>query len=129
MDLVYNEFRLREQQGERPDAAAIQVMTAGRLLRRRGVHPAMLLPYQQRTVPVTFLVDLSGALIGTHTVLRYSIDLRPTLIGYPPTFGLLALALTGALRGWPWPVRLGLHAGRLAGIGMLAAHWVALIPR
>jgi hypothetical protein len=43
---------------------------------------------------------------------------RAVLIGSLPALGLVALALTSALRGWPWPLRLLLHAGWLFSSGM-----------
>src|SRR5262249_61638160 len=66
-----------------------------------------------------------ASLVGAEVLLRYSINVRPALIWYPPAFGLLVLALTGVLRGWPWPLRLVLHAAWLAGVGVLAAKWVS----
>jgi hypothetical protein len=111
----------------------IQVMAAGPLLRRRGPSPAVLLPYLERTIPVTVLIALLGALLGSlagaEILLRYSINVRPTLIWYLPAFGLLAVALTGVLRGWPWPLRLVLHAAWLVGLGMLAGRWAASMPK
>jgi hypothetical protein len=97
-----------------------QVAAAGPLLRRLGVRPAVLLPYLERALPATTLIGWVLSLtVGLPLVGRF-VDVRPFLIWAPPLCGLLALALTGALRNWPWPVRLVLHAGWLGYFGVLA---------
>ena len=46
-----------------------------------------------------------------------------------PLLGFLALALTSSLRGWPWPLRLTLHAGWLCCLGLLAAQARGLVTQ
>jgi hypothetical protein len=72
----------------------------------------VIVPYLEEAWPATGLLTL---------VLWISVDLQhsPVRIWHLLQFGLLGLALTGAMRGWPWPVRLLLHAGWLFGAAML----------
>jgi hypothetical protein len=63
---------------------------------------------------------LAVPLLGHPSLNRYLEQLtkvRPVvlLVWFLPMFALLGLALTAALRGWPWPVRLLLHAGWVLG--------------
>jgi hypothetical protein len=37
------------------------------------------------------------------------------------------LVLTGILRGWPWPLRLLLHASWLFCMGSLVARWMSFL--
>jgi hypothetical protein len=90
-----------------------QVMAAGPLL-RQGPFRAVLVPYLERSFPATFLFNF----LWQAPVERYFN--MPWRIWHLTLFGLLVLALTGVLRGWPWPVRLLLHAGWLASAAMVA---------
>jgi serine/threonine protein kinase len=96
-----------------------QVMAAGPLLRGQGLRRAVVWPYLEVAFPATVLISLAlEALYGQ----RYGN--RPFQIWHLPLFGLLALALTCTLRGWPWPLRLLLHAGWLLSAGMLARRYL-----
>src|SRR5207248_1590291 len=96
-----------------------QVTAAGPLLRRRGVSPAVLPPYLERAIPATALIGLSLSFTVAVTLMGQYVDVRPVLLWYLPVFGLLALALAGAVRAWPWPLRLLLHAAWLLYMGTL----------
>jgi hypothetical protein len=89
-----------------------QVVAAGPLLRREGARRAVIVPYLEVALPAMGLLTL---------VFWTAVDLQhaPLNIWYLLQFGQLGLALTGALRGWPWPLRLLLHAGWLFGAAML----------
>jgi hypothetical protein len=106
----------------------IQTMAAGPLLRRQGARPAVLLPYFERTVPAIILLVLALQLVIARPVIwgYLHIDIRPILIWYLLLIGMLGLALTGTLRGWPWPYRLLLHAGWLVSAGLLVVGWLSL---
>jgi hypothetical protein len=70
----------------------------------------VLLPYFERAFPATALIALSASCVAAEVlVLRY-FDVRPLLIWFVPILGLLALAVTATLRGWPWPLLLVLNA-------------------
>jgi hypothetical protein len=92
---------------------AAQVMAAGPLLRRHGASRAVLVPYLELAFPASALLCLGFA---TAVALQYG----PAKVWHLSLFGLLVLALTSTLRGWPWPLRLVLHAGWLLSAGMLA---------
>jgi hypothetical protein len=94
-----------------------QVMAAGPLLRRQGPFRAVLAPYFERSFPATFLFNF------LHQIPAERYFNQPLRIWYLPLLGLLVLALTGVLRGWPWPVRLLLHAGWLASAVVVAVRW------
>jgi hypothetical protein len=94
-----------------------QVMAAGPLLRRPGARRAVLGPYLEAAFPASAGLCLAFA---TAMELRYV----PLTIWHLSQLGLLALALTGTLRGWPWPLRLLLHAGWLLSAGMLARRFL-----
>jgi hypothetical protein len=96
-----------------------QVMAAGPLLRRQGSRWAVLLPYFEAAVPVTVPV---GGGFGAFLIVRYVH--KPLEIWHAALFGLLLLALTSTVRGWPWPLRLVLHAGWLLSVGMLVLWYV-----
>jgi hypothetical protein len=91
-----------------------QMMAAGPLLRRQGPRHAVLLPYLEAAIPATVLFTLAYMV----PVGRYFNE--PLQIWHLPLFGLLVLALTSTLRGWPWPLRLLLHAGWLLSAGRMA---------
>jgi hypothetical protein len=109
-----------------------QVMAAGSLLRQRGACLAILLPYLERAVPPMILLSTAAGFAATETILgeslrqRFNIDLRSLRLWYLPVLALVMLALTSALRGWPWPVRLVLHAGWLVSYGLLMAQWLSM---
>jgi hypothetical protein len=103
---------------------AAQMMAAGPLLRRQGARPAVLLPYLERAVPASLLIVMIPACAFAVTPAVQYINLPPALlrsalIGYLPALGVMGLALTSALRDWPWPLRLLLHAGWLFSSGMV----------
>ena len=54
-------------------------------------------------------------------LLRQGIDIRLHTLWYLPVIGMLALALTGTLRGWAWPLRLLLHVGWPSSMLLLVA--------
>jgi hypothetical protein len=95
-----------------------QVMIAGPLLRRHGPRPAVLLPYVELAFPATVLFVFALSAPLEH---YFNLPLR---IWHLALFILLGLALTGALRGWPWPLRLLLHAGWLFSSSMVALRWL-----
>jgi hypothetical protein len=107
----------------------IQVMVAGPLLHQRGPRLSVLLPYLERAFPATALIGLTCGWVGGFAAweifLRHNLDVRKPLLWTLPLIGTLALALTGALRGWAWPVRLLLHAVWLVSLGLLAVQWMA----
>jgi hypothetical protein len=100
----------------------VQTMVAGPLLRRRGPHPVVLLPYLERICPLMLLAAVTAIAFFAEPVLKISI-FRPLLFRYLLLYGALTLALTGTLRGWPWPLRLLLHAGWLFCMGNLVVGW------
>jgi hypothetical protein len=74
----------------------------------------VLVPYLEGAVPATALFSLAFA-----TLLQFQQNMpREVTIWALSYLGLLVLALTGTLRGWPWPLRLGLHAAWLLSAGM-----------
>jgi serine/threonine-protein kinase len=106
----------------------IQVVTAGPLVRARGARPAVLLPYLERVIPAMVLLAMgSGVLIApiflNHYLAALNVDYRRMFLSFLPIFGLLALALAGSWRGWPWPVRLGLHAGWVVSTALGIIFW------
>jgi tRNA A-37 threonylcarbamoyl transferase component Bud32 len=94
-----------------------QLMTAGPLLRRHGARPGVLVAYLEVAFPATVLLSMAYT---TSLELQYV----PLNLWHFSLFGLLVLALTSTLRGWPWPVRLALHAGWLLSAAMLARRFV-----
>jgi hypothetical protein len=111
-----------------------QTMTAGPLLRRLGARPAVLLTYLERAIPATLLIPMIPACAFGETLAGPYLDfppalLRSMLIGFLPMLGLLVLALTGALRGWPWPLRLLPHAGWLLAGALGVARALAILGR
>jgi hypothetical protein len=106
-----------------------QMMAAGPLLRRHGVCSAVLLPYLERAIPTMVLIGLVVGFVLAEPfmrefLLRYHIDTRSQRIWVLPMLPLLVAALTSTLRGWPWPVRLVLHAGWLVSMGLLVRQWL-----
>jgi hypothetical protein len=93
--------------------SAAQVMAAGPLLRRQGECWAVIMPYLERALPVTVLLSLAF-------VAPFGPAIKIPLLWYLLVFGLLLLALTSTLRGWPWPLRLLLHAGWVMSAVLLA---------
>jgi serine/threonine protein kinase len=102
----------------------IYVTAAGPLLRRHGASPVVLLPYLERAVPATALLYLVWGGAVALTLMAHLVNVRPGLIWFLPVLGLLALALAGTLRGWPWPLRLLLHAGWLFAMGLLVVLFI-----
>jgi hypothetical protein len=104
-----------------------QVMAAGPLLRRPGPGPPVLVPYLERALPSTVLIALGCGFAVTPLLrpqlIRVPINVLSVLISYLPLFGLLVLALTATRRGWPWPLRLVLHAGWLLGVALPTVLW------
>jgi hypothetical protein len=90
-----------------------QVMAAGPLLRRGGPRRAVLVPYFEVAIPATALFSLAFVI-----PLEFQYEPLAVKIWAVAQLGLLVLALTGTVRGWPWPLRLGLHAGWLLCAGM-----------
>jgi hypothetical protein len=93
----------------------VQVMVAGPLVRRHGASPAVLLPYLERAVPVCVLLVMVWCLvllsfIFAEPFLRHGLDVRPLRLWFLAVAGMAGLASTSTLRGWPWPLRLLLHA-------------------
>jgi serine/threonine protein kinase len=97
-----------------------QVMAAGPLLRGQGPRRAVFLPYLEMAFTATLLIGLALEALFTQ---RYGN--RPLQIWYLPLFGLQVLALTGSFRGWPWRLRLLLHAGWLFSAGMLTVEGIS----
>jgi len=99
----------------------LQVMAAGPLLRRQGSSLAVLLPYLERAIPATLLIALVLQTVSISTLIEsyFHVNARPILVWYFPLIGMPALTLTGALRGWPRPLRLLLNAGWLFSLGLL----------
>jgi hypothetical protein len=98
----------------------IQVVAAGPLLRRQRPRRAVFLPYFEVALTATVVIGLALEALYTQ---RYGT--RPLRIWYIPLFGLSVLALTGTLRGWPWPLRLLLHAGWLFSAVMLTVEGIS----
>jgi serine/threonine-protein kinase len=90
-----------------------QVMAAGPLVRRGGARRAVLVPYFEVAIPATALFSLAVV-----TPLKFQYELLAVKIWLVAQLGLLVLALTGTVRGWPWPLRLGLHAAWLLCAGI-----------
>ena len=112
---------------------ATQTMLAGPLLRRLGVRPALLLPYLERAIPATMLTIMApgfvlAAILVSSNVFNFeehNIHINPlsAMASYVPMVSFAALALTSALRGWAWPVRMALHAGWIAGAAVPTIYW------
>ena len=64
------------------------------------------------------------ALIQEGFLIPFQIKYLSFQIWHLSLFGLLLAALTGTLRGWPWPLRLLLHAGWLFSALMVARRWL-----
>jgi predicted Ser/Thr protein kinase len=98
----------------------IMVLVAGPLLREHGVRPAVLLPYFERAFPTTLLIALSAGFVVAETLLRHMVNFASSLrIWYVALLGLMALAVLGTWRSWPWPLRLLLHALWLLSLALL----------
>jgi hypothetical protein len=95
-----------------------QTVAAGPLLRGEGTLGGLLLPYFERSIPATVLFVFAFDALGERW---FNV---PFEIWHLSLFGLLVLAMLGSLRGWPWPVRLLLHAGWLVCAAMLAVRMV-----
>src|SRR5262249_35235574 len=97
----------------------LMAMVAGPLLRQYGARPGVLLPYFERALPTIILIALSAGFVPAEFLLRRLVNVAPLRIWYLPMLGLLALAVTGTWRGWPWPLRLLLHASWLLSLILL----------
>jgi hypothetical protein len=98
--------------------STVQVMAAGPLVRRQGPRLAVLLPYFEQALPATILIVLTMGFAFLEILVRHIVNLRPALPWFLALSGLMALAYTGAQRGWPWPVRVVVHAAWLIGIAV-----------
>ena len=106
--------------GEPRAGVAIQVVTAGPLLRGPNPWRTVFLPYFEVALTATVVI---GLLLEALYTQRYGS--RPLQIWYLPLFGLPVLALTGTVRGWHWPPRLLLHAGWLASAVILTVEGIS----
>jgi predicted Ser/Thr protein kinase len=97
----------------------IMVLAAGPLLREHGVRPVVLLPYFERAFPSTTLIALLAGVVVAETLLRHMVNFASLRIWYLILLGLMALAVLGTWRGWPWPLRLLLHVSWLFGLALL----------
>jgi hypothetical protein len=69
------------------------------------------LPYFERVVPTTFLFGVTVSLVALVAFLGELVRNAASLaLWCSPMYVLLALAVVSTWRGWPWPVRLLLHA-------------------
>jgi hypothetical protein len=104
-----------------------QVMAAGPLLRQQ--EGRVVLPYLERVVPAMLLIAMAPAIVILPVVLGpmlrrdFPFDLSAVLLSFLPMLGLLVMAFTAVRRGWPWPLRLMLHAGWLFGAGIPSIYW------
>jgi hypothetical protein len=96
---------------------AAQMMAAGPLLRQHGLCRAVLWPYFEAAFPASVLFSLAFAI-------PLQLRFLPLRIWHLSLLGMLVLALASTVRGWPWPVRLLLHAGWLFSAWMLAFRFV-----
>jgi tRNA A-37 threonylcarbamoyl transferase component Bud32 len=96
-----------------------QAMIAGPLL-RQGIAPhAVLGRYLEAAFPATVLLCEVFTIPIEIKYLSFQLE-----IWHPLLVGLLLAALMGALRGWPWPFRLLLHASWLFSALMLARRFL-----
>jgi hypothetical protein len=95
-------------------ALVAETVVASTLLRRRGSVRAALVPYFELVGPGMALVAWLYSLLYKAYFGLFVWDTR-----YGILLGLFVLALTSVLRGWPWFVRLLLHAGWLVLFGMV----------
>jgi hypothetical protein len=89
----------------------VETSAAGHLLRRHGRLRSIIGPYFELVIPATMLVLLVGNLS-----LHFATDGLSRHRGLLPVLPLLALAITGILRKWPWLLRTGLHAAWLGAL-------------
>jgi hypothetical protein len=87
----------------------VEILVAGKLLRRRGQLRLIIWPYFELVIPATIFVLLAG-IVSFHLALGGA-DRNIWLVAVLP---LLALAITGVVRRWHWLVRLLVHASWLA---------------
>jgi predicted Ser/Thr protein kinase len=98
---------------------AIMVMAAGPLLRQHGARPVVLLAYFERAFPTITLIAWSAGFVVAETLLSRMVNFGSIRPWYLAMLGLLALAVTSTLRGWPWPLRLLLHGSWLLSLILL----------
>jgi hypothetical protein len=89
----------------------VETLAAGSLLRRHGRVRLIIVPYFELVLPVTLVILLVGVVLFRSARGQFD-QYRGALLVLP----LLALALTGVLRGWHWGLRAVLHAGWLAAL-------------
>jgi hypothetical protein len=90
----------------------VGTLLAGHLLRRHGRASAILLPYAEVIFPGTLAL-----LVGLGLPLKIGFNLAvPGALEFSLALLAALLAITAALRGWPWPVRLILHALWVGGV-------------
>jgi hypothetical protein len=94
-----------------------QVMIAGPLLRQGRARHAVLGRYLEAAFPAT-------ALLCEGFRIPVEINYFSIQIWHLSLFGLLLAAVTGTLRGWPWPLRLLVHAGWLFSALMVARQYL-----
>jgi hypothetical protein len=97
----------------------IMVLAAGPLLRDHGMRPVVLLPYFERAFPTITLIALSAGFVVAYTLLWHMVSIASLRPWYLTLLGLMALAVLSTWRGWPWPLRLLLHASWLFTLALL----------
>jgi hypothetical protein len=107
---------------------ALQVLIAGPLIRRHGLHPAVLIPYFERAFPLMLSLAMLGFLavlfLPDWYLLRFSRNFqRPALVWYLPVLVLAVPAVMSTWRDWPWPLRVLLYSAWFVSIGLMAAQF------
>jgi hypothetical protein len=87
------------------------LFVTGTLVRRHGRSRAIILPLVESIIPSQFLLRLVATAIFWPDWDLSAYWARNLLLSV-----LLAVALIGVLRGWPWYVRLPLHGGWVAAL-------------
>ena len=89
----------------------VETMTAGMLVRRHGRVRAAIVPYIEVTVPVILtMICANSVFVRVLTSGPTTYTWRLFLLPLP------LLAILGVVKGWPWPVRLLLHAGWITSV-------------
>ncbi len=92
-------------------------MAGGPLVRRHGRTAAVIWPYLERVLPCCFLVGVAFGMPLNLILRRGILEIWHAVLTL-----FLVLLLVGALRRWPWYVRLLLYAGALFAFVVLAIH-------